>query len=187
MYQAVGLEPYSVMSSAQPNSTAETVRTQELVHVFVKYSVSTSTHARSLARRGSPKISKNNFACLYRAEEMLSMLFSAYRCFADSFLRFCVGKDSPARSLARSSRISKYQGTKRFTLKFFPATTAALCIAITNSFQHYLLGIGLLRTRAGDTVVYVHVGLGAINNLECSKFLALVTNLLVLTCVGAQM
>ena len=114
---------------------------------------------------------------------MLSMLFSAYRCFADSFLRFCVGKDSPARSLARRESPS----TKRFTLKFFPATTAALCIAITNSFQHYLLGIGLLRTRAGDTVVYVHVGLGTINNLECSKFLALVTNLLVLTCVGDHM
>ena len=47
-YQAVGLAPNSVMSSAQPNSTAETVRTQELVHVFVKSSVSTSTLARSL-------------------------------------------------------------------------------------------------------------------------------------------
>ena len=128
------------MSSAQPNSTAETVRTQELVHVFVKSSVST---ACSLARRGSPKISKNNFACLYRAEEMLSMLFSAYRCFADSFLRFCAGKYLPVPALASCS-------SNKRSVKFFPATTAALCIAITNSFQHYLLGIGLLRTRAGD-------------------------------------
>ena len=38
MYQAVGLVPYFVMSSAQPNSTAETVQTWELAPVFAKAS-----------------------------------------------------------------------------------------------------------------------------------------------------
>ena len=91
---------------------------------------------------------------------MLPTLFTGYRCFADSFSRFCAGKYLPVPALASCS-------SNKRRVNFFPATTAALCIAITNSFQHYLLGIGLLRTRAGDMF---RLGLAPSNICDAPRF-----------------
>ena len=91
---------------------------------------------------------------------MLPTLFSGYRCFADSFLRFCAGKYLPVPALASCS-------SNKRSVNFFPATTAALCIAITNSFQHYLLGIGLLRTRSWDMF---SLGLAPSNICDAPRF-----------------
>ena len=96
------------------------------------------------------KISKNNFGWLYRARAVLSMLFSGYSCFADPFSRYLAGQFSPV--LVHGRKLP----TNLVTLKFCPKTTLAGCIAPAKSFQHYLLGTGLLRTRSRDRVLLVN-------------------------------
>ena len=96
------------------------------------------------------KISQNNFGWLYRDRAVLSMLFSGYSRFADPFSRYLAGQFSPV--LVHGRKLP----TKRVTLKFCPKTTLAGCIAPAKSFQHYLLGTGLLRTRSRDRVLLVN-------------------------------
>ena len=101
--------------------------------------------------KNGPKTSQNNFGWLYRARAVLSMLFSGYSCSADPFARYRAGQFSPVLVHGR-----KLPTKCRITLKFCPKTTLAGCIAPAKSFQHYLLGTGLLRTRSRDSVLLVN-------------------------------
>ena len=118
--------------------------------------------------KNGPKTSQNNFGWLYRARAVLSMLFSGYSCSADPFARYRAGQFSPVLVHGR-----KLPTKSRITLKFCPKTTLAGCIAPAKSFQHYLLGTGLLRTRSRDSVLLVIGRQRPMTFLYCSKCRAL--------------
>ena len=105
----------------------------------------------SKSLENGPKTSQNNIGWLFSARAVLSMIFSGYSCSADPFARYRAGQFSPV--LVRGRKLPT---KSRITLKFCPKTTLAGCIAPAKSFQHYLLGTGLLRTRSRDSVLLVN-------------------------------
>ena len=126
-HNGVGRQCYSLVRIS--------IRTQQLALAF------TNTGASSRVRNGLSNIVGLGAAHYGVGPKSYSLV---------RISRFCVGKDLPASAHLSGS-------SKCFTLKFFQATTAARCVAITNSFPNYLLGIGILRTQARDTVVYGQV------------------------------